>query len=209
MRRRSSAMIAAGILLITTAAFLTGYNVAEDRYAGASSGEAVSLITRIADDRKAVWEGADLEVIPDYLLNPGMEMPTVTKDGIDYVGVLEIPSQDLRLGIASKLSLSSLKEAPCRYAGSIYNNTCIIAGHNYRSHFGKLHSLQVGDAVTFTDVDGTVFPYEVSAIETVEGTDVEGMEAGEWDLTLFTCKLTRTQRLAIRCARTDQGGARS
>lgn len=209
MRHKSSAMIAAGVLLIAAAALITGYNVAEDRLAGVSSKEAAALVMRIASDRKAVWKDADQEVIPDYLLNPGMEMPTVAKDGIDYVGVLEIPSQGIRLSVANELSMASLKETPCRYEGSIYDDTCIIAGHNYRSHFGKLGALQVGDAVTFTDVDGTAFSYEVSAIETIDGTDTEGMKAGKWDLTLFTCKLTRTQRLVIRCARTDQGGARS
>lgn len=205
MKHRSSLVISLGVLLITASAFLTGYNVAEDRYAGETSDEVVSLVTQVSNDRKSIWADADQEVIPDYLLNPEMEMPTVEKDGVDYIGVIEIPAQGIQLGVGSGLTMPVLKKVPCRYSGSIYDNTCIIAGHNYKSHFGNLAGTQVGDTVTFTDVDGVVFSYEVSEIETIDGKDVDGMKAGEWDLTLFTCQLNRAKRLAIRCMRTDRG----
>lgn len=206
MKHKSSLVIAAGFLLITAAAFITGYNVAEDRYAGDASNEVINLVSQVSNERKAIWDDAVEEVIPDYLLNPNMEMPTVEKDDVEYIGVIEIPAQGIKLGVASELTMPSLKKTPCRYEGSIYDNTCIIAGHNYQSHFGKLGSVRVGDEVIFTDVDGVTFSYKVSEIETVDGNDVEGMKAGEWDMTLFTCKLTRTQRLTVRCQRTDRGG---
>ena len=204
MKHKSSLMLAAGFLFITAAAFITGYNVAEDRYAEEASSEVITLVSQIANERKAIWDGASEKVIPDYLLNPNMEMPTVEKDDIDYIGVVEIPAQGIQLGVASEQTMPSLKKTPCRYEGSIYDNTCIIAGHNYQSHFGRLGSVRVGDEVTFTDVDGTVFSYQVSEVETIDGDDVEGMEAGEWDMTLFTCRLNRYQRIAVRCTRNFQ-----
>ena len=51
----------------------------------------------------------------------------------------------------------------------------------------------------FTDADGNVFSYEVDTIETVGGTDIEKMESGDWDLTLFTCTTGGKARAAVRC----------
>lgn len=203
---RSTAFITIGVILISAAAFLTGFNVAEDQSAGTASNEVVAMVSQIANDRKAIWEEPDEDVIPDYLLNPDMEMPTIEKDGVDYIGVIELPNQGIKLGVASELQMSSLKRTPCRYDGSIYDDSCIIAGHNYRSHFWNFNYVQIGDPVTFTDADGTVFEYQVSAIEEIDGQDENAMKAGDWDLTMFTCTLTRTERLTIRCERTDRGG---
>ena len=43
MKHKSSLMLAAGFLFITAAAFITGYNVAEDRYAEEASSEVINL----------------------------------------------------------------------------------------------------------------------------------------------------------------------
>ena len=40
---------------------------------------------------------------------------------------------------------------------------------------------------------------EVDTIETVGGTDIEKMESGDWDLTLFTCTTGGKARAAVRC----------
>ena len=59
--------------------------------------------------------------------------------------------------------------------------------------------LNPGDFVVFTDADGNIFSYEVAEIETVGGYDIEKMEAGDWDLTLFTCTNKGKARAAVRC----------
>lgn len=61
----------------------------------------------------------------------------------------------------------------------------VIAGHNYSSHFGSLKNRVQGDAVTFTDMDGNVFCYQVAEIETLPPYATQEMTSGEWDLTLF------------------------
>ena len=58
--------------------------------------------------------------------------------------------------------------------------------------------------VTFTDVDGNLFTYAVSQLEELPGTAIEQMDAGDWDLTLFTCTLGGRSRVTVRCTRTDQ-----
>jgi len=42
-------------------------------------------------------------------------------------------------------------------------------------------------------------PYTVSGVETLGGKDVAGMNAGDWDLTLFTCTYGGAGRVVVRC----------
>ena len=159
-------------------------------------------------------------VIPDYVLSPNMEMPVETINGIDFIGVLRIPALELELPVISEWNYPNLKTAPCRYSGSAdlnnqviqigrptvpagssgsaYLNNLIICGHNYTSHFGTLKNLWEGDIATFTDMDGNVFTYKMVERETLNPTDIEGMESGNWDLTLFTCTVGGQSRVTIR-----------
>ena len=97
-----------------------------------------------------------------------------------------------------------LKCAPCRFSGSINGKNLIIAGHNYRTHFQKVKWMKAGQTVLFTDMDGREYRYEVSSIDKIDGEDVEGMLAGDWDLTLFTCTTSRVARVAVRCRMVNQ-----
>jgi sortase A len=126
-------------------------------------------------------------------------MAVVQLDGQDYIGRLDIPELELSLPVLSQWSDPNLKLAPCRYLGTAEGGDLILAGHNYKSHFGRLHRLQVGSAVTFTDVNGVVYSYQVSQFQQLQPTDIEKMEQGDWALTLFTCTLGGTARLAVRC----------
>ena len=141
---------------------------------------------------------AEME-IPDYRLNPGMEMPTYHRNGQDYIGLLEIPALELKLPIISEWSYSRLKKAPCRYVGSAYTNDLVIAAHNYPTHFGNLNKLYEGAKILFTDVDGNVFSYRVELKETLGPNDVEYMKDSGWDLSLFTCTPGGKYRVTIRC----------
>lgn len=199
-RRRApgSLLMTGGLLLLAAALFLTGYNLWEQRRAEQS----VSRVLEELDIAPApAQETADPQetVIPDYLLAPTMEMPTEEADGKDYIGVVEIPALGLSLPVMSGWSYPDLKIAPCRYAGSAYQGDLIIMAHNYRSHFGNLKNLSIGDEVVFRDVDGNEFRYEAVELETLEKTAVEEMQAGDWDLTLFTCTVGGQTRVTVRC----------
>ena len=52
----------------------------------------------------------------------------------------------------------------------------------------------------FRDLDGNVWTYTVAGTEIIDGNDVERMEAGDWDLTLFTCTYGGQERFTVRCA---------
>ena len=195
-------MLGAGLLLIAAALALAAYNVIDAQRAARSAAQALEALSQNTAVSAAEPEQASADDAPAYLADPEMPMPTVSFDGNDYIGRVDIPSLGLSLPVISEWSYPRLKIAPCRYTGSAYLDNLIIAAHNYSSHFGNLNRLNTGDTVTFTDVDGNQFTYAVSLIEDLPGTAIEEMQAGEWDLTLFTCTLGGRSRVTVRCERT-------
>lgn len=205
-RQKGSMWIRLGLLLIAAALFLAAYNLWEERRAGHAARETVAQLLETVEvpppenrPESAPPETATEVEIPDYILDPGREMPVETVDGEDYIGVLRIPALDLELPIHSQWSYKRLKTAPCRYSGSAYQDDLVLCAHNYATHFGGLKSLRTGDEVTFTDVDGNRFRYQVAAVEALAPTDIEEMTAGDWPLTLFTCTPGGQSRVAVRC----------
>ena len=199
-------LMATGLVLLTAAFLLTAHNSAEERRAKEASSSALLQLS----DREEAWEQSRArrederpgeQEVPDYILNPDMEMPVKTVDGNDYVGVLEIPTLEISLPVMSQWSEERLKISPCRYAGTAYQEGFVIAGHNYRSHFTPLKNLDPGDAVFFTDVDGNVFEYMVAETEKLRPEETAEMLSGDWDLSLFTCTYGGQMRLTVRCIR--------
>lgn len=111
------------------------------------------------------------------------------------------PALHAELPVLSEWSYDRLKRSPCRFAGSAYLDSMILAAHNYRSHFGGIRNLRPDDKVRLTDVEGHVFRYVVAELEILDGNALEALEGGDWDLTLFTCTLARTTRVVVRCTR--------
>ena len=145
----------------------------------------------------------ETEPLPEYVLNPDMEMPVVKIKGQDYIGTLEIPSLEISLPIMSEWSYPKMKISPCRYQGSAYLDNLIICAHNYKAHFGHLKELQPGDSVFFKDAAGNIFSYAVKETEVLAPTDIEGMVSGDWDLTMFTCTIGGKSRVTVRCERLE------
>ena len=129
------------------------------------------------------------------------EMPVKIVDGIAYIGTLNIPSLELELSVISEWSYPSLKIAPCRYTGTVYQDNMILCAHDYSTHFGKLARLQVGDEVVFTDVEDHIYTYQMTAQEIIPMSNPESMEKGDWDMTLFTCTRDGKSRVTVRLAK--------
>lgn len=201
-----------GLLLLAAAFCLAGYNLWDDRRAFASSASVMEELGSALQEAREQEEKTEQEEsleqgeqeLPCYVRYPEMEMPVLEMDGHYYIGKVEIPSLALCLPVMAEWSDSLLKIAPCRYAGSAYLNNLVIAGHNYKAHFSRIKQLRAGDAVIFTDADSNQFDYQVDSLEILDQTDVEEMEEGSWDLTLFTCTYGGRSRCAVRCRRGRQ-----
>lgn len=200
------ALMACGMVLMLLACGLTGWNLWENHRAAREAEEMLlwlqPLRLNLPRNEEIVQE--EVEVIPDYVLSPNMEMPTETVDGWDYVGTLEIPALGLELPVINQWSYPALRKAPCRYVGSAYQGGMVIAGHNYASHFGNLHLLQAGDEIRFIDMDGNIFTYKVTLLETLGPNAVEEMQSDAWDLSLFTCTVGGAARVTVRCLQAEE-----
>ncbi|MGN1333959.1 MAG: sortase [Anaerovoracaceae bacterium] len=195
--KKGSIFIIIGLLLLVAALLLTCFNL-YDQFRGERSVDNIMDKLILNNGGHSLLEGE----IPDYILNPDMEMPVETIDGRDFIGTLEIPSLNLNLPIISKWSYDNLRIAPCRYDGSAYKNDMILAAHNYPSHFGNLKYLKEGEHVIFTDADGNKFIYMAVVRETLRPTAVDEMlskDEEDWDLTLFTCTVGGRSRVVVRC----------
>ena len=192
-----------GAALLAAALLLFSGNRSEASEAAAAS-EAVLPRVEAAIAERTGAAGEDGAEEPAALPDPyDPEMTVVEIDGYGYVGYLSIPALGLELPVMAEWDYGRLKIAPCRYTGSTKTDDLVIAAHNYARHFGALQTLQPGDAVWFTDMDGVVTAYEVAAVEVLQPTAVEEMTAGEYDLTLFTCTYGGRSRVTVRCDRVE------
>lgn len=216
--RRSNVLIGLGVLLLTGALGLTLYNRWDsNRAAAASEAIAKTLEEDISTNREEKEETRDAALPqPEPESTAFLSMPTETVNGYAYIGILDIPSVGVHLPVMHDWDMERLKISACRYTGSYYEDDLVICGHNYAKTFSPIRWTAIGAEVTFTTVDGTVIPYKVSNIETIQPTAVSEMVFNDnnsdsektWDLTLFTCNVGGQTRCAVRCIRTDgKGGA--
>lgn len=203
MKHASRLLTLLGVLLLAAALGLTIFNLRQDAAAGEAAETALETLLPELEAAQTIPAGEAETAAPapqaDYVLYPEMEMPVQTVDGREYLGVLQIPALSLELPVLSEWSYDNLAVAPCRYSGSAYQKNLVIAGHNYSSFFADLKQLTAGDTVTFTDVDGNVFSYQVADLEVLAPDAVPAMTESGWALTLFTCTVGGQSRIAVRC----------
>ncbi len=142
---------------------------------------------------------ANIEAAPQKNLIPVPTTETVETEvlvGEDlYFAVLEIPVLGLALPIQSNWSYPKLQKTPCLYQ----EQPMSIAAHNYRSHFGRLTELLVGDTASLTYLSGETEVYQVVLLEMVYETDIAQLDNEAYDLTLFTCNYkNNTERILVR-----------
>ncbi|MBP5261522.1 MAG: sortase [Clostridiales bacterium] len=186
-------LLITGLVLLLGAGGLFLYNMHESNE---HLEEAGKLTDKVKAEMSAIAsENADETeaVLPSEL------EPVVVEDG-PYDGILAIPAIELEMAVYDTWNEDYLKKSVCRYYGSPYTSDMVIAGHNYRSGFGRLKRLAVGDEVFFTDMNGVVTRYVVAQTEVLDGTDISGMLSGGWDLSLYTCTYGGNARFTVRCS---------
>ena len=203
---KGNILILLGILMLLGAVGLVAYNFWDaNRAKEAAEQISEQLIEKIDENVKSEETAA-----PAPYMDPNTPMPVELIDGYEYIGILEIPSEELSLPVMAEWDYDRLKTSPCRFVGSYYADDLVICAHNYDLHLGRLLSIDIGVDVYFTNVEGLTIHYIVTNRETVEPTAVEQMIENtgnsetsllDWDLTLFTCNLGGQTRCAVRCSR--------
>lgn len=187
------ALIGIGVFLILAAFILVLYNFYREYNAKKKVEKYLPKLEQIIKDHSGGNNNADNEKSSN----------TMNIDGMNFLGILSVPSKNLELPILADYSYELLDTAPCRYSGSYDSDDLVIGGHNYRSHFSKLKSIKNGEEIFFTSFDGTVYKYSVLRVEILEPTQIEDLinkqNTDDWDLTLFTCTSSGAARCVIRC----------
>ena len=195
-----------GSALLLAAVCLYVHSLLEDARAGAQAASAVSRL-RQSQSRSAAPEpeqppaGSALAPQgpePAAGALPGEERPEA-EEPREYLGILTIPALGLELPVQSQWSREGLKVSPCRQCGSVEGGDLVIAAHNYRSHFGRLHSLTPGDEVRFAAQDGTEAVYTVERLAQLSPAQPEAVRQGGCPLVLYTCTPGGGARVAVYC----------
>lgn len=199
--KKGGKLIIGGLLLLFLALALTGYNLFDEQRAAHRVDDVLAGMDQLVAEPGTTELPEDM--IPDYQLAPGKDMPTVQVLDKNYAGYIIIPALELRLPVLNDWSYANLKYSPCRYAGTAYEDGFVICAHNYRSHFGRLNKLSIGDEIQFVDIDSNVFDYVVADMEQLAPSDTKEMLSDDWALSLFTCTRGGQFRLTVRCDRAD------
>ncbi len=127
-------------------------------------------------------------------------------EGIDVIGVMEIPKIDLKVAVAEGTDKQTLKKAVGHFEGTAMPGEIgnfAVAGHRsytYNEFFNRLDEMEIGDEIRVKTTKGE-FVYEVTDIFVVEPHEVWVLDpTPEATITLVTCTPIRvaTHRLIVK-----------
>lgn len=187
MNKISKYLILLGLILITLSLTLYIKNKYDEFNTGKNSSEILNIIEDKINDNNDN--------------NDNDSSLVVNISGNDYIGVINIPSINIKLPIMSKTDYDKLAISPCRYYGDIITNDLVICAHDYDNQFGKIVSLKEDDIIIITDISGNNYIYKVVLTEELKPTEVTSMIESSFDLTLYTCTYGALKRITVRCNR--------
>lgn len=207
VRLRDTILLIAGLLFGGAAVCIYMQGVFIERDSAAVMTEAVQKLRNVIPE-KDEQEADTIFDLPGSHSKPEEEASEAENVNVNraleldsgiYIGILEIPELSLELPVAADCSLSTLKNSPGCYYGSPTSDSFVIGAHNYDSHFGRLHSLSTGTALTFTDIDGNEYQYRITDITEVSPDETEKVCRSEHSLALFTCNYSGARRIVVFC----------
>lgn len=189
MNKFSKYLIILGILCILLSITLYIKNKYQELDTGKKSKEILDIIeTKInVSDKEEIKSNTE-----DLVLNIS---------GYDYIGVINIPSLNIKLPIMRETDYDRLAISPCKYYGNITTNDLVLCAHDYVNQFGKISNLKEDDIIIITDVLGNNYVYKVVLTEELNPTDITNMIESPFDLTLYTCSYGALKRITVRCNR--------
>ena len=186
------------VLMLVCAGVLLFYNSSENDRVEEESLETVTELENILE-QQVNEQGNSQNNIQTTKETSNNDRTSINIKGHNYIGIVYIPIlNNLALPVIEECTESNLKVSVCRYSGSLKENNFVVAGHNYKSSFGKLSKLVVGNIAYFKDINGNVYKYHCKAIETLSPKSVNEMVNGDWDMTLFTCTYNGANRVSYR-----------
>lgn len=201
-------LIGLGAALIFSALLLLIYNQWENEKAGESA-ECMLAEVQFAIEEQLPVEGVAgstelTEGSEEFSESESEQTKTTMLNGYSYLGILKLPSLNLELPVLNDCDITLLKLAPCRDMGDLSSDDLVIAAHNYKNHFGRISQMSYGDEIIFTDMNGTVYSYQVTEIELFHPDDFANVLAKDHQLLLYTCDYTNQNRIAVHCRKVNE-----
>ena len=124
-------------------------------------------------------------------------MPVLSIDGVDFVGILEMPRYGSALPVGA--DWGNVSENPCLFDGSVYDRTIQIGATTQVGQYDFYREISVGDSVFFTDMEGNRFSYEVTDIHYAKHADQAALRREDAALTLFIKNVYSFEYIVIFC----------
>lgn len=134
-----------------------------------------------------------------------VEPVNIQYNGFDVVGIIEIPSINIKYPIINKTNDTTMKYSITKFSGGEINSigNFTVAGHNNLNGtmFGKVKRLKIGDQIKLTDLYNNTVTYEIFDIYSVDPNDVSclnSVEENTREVTLITCTNGHLKRLITK-----------
>lgn len=122
---------------------------------------------------------------------------TLSLDGTDFVGILEMPRYNSALPVCNDWGHTS--KFPCRFSGSVYNRTLQIGATSQKGQYDFYREISVGDTVVFTDMEGNRYTYAVTNLRYEKNADQAALQREDAALTLFIKNVYGFEYIVVFC----------
>ena len=124
-------------------------------------------------------------------------MPTLSVDGKDFVGILEMPRYGSALPVGA--AWGKLSQYPCRFHGSVYDGSLQIGATTQAGQYDFYREISVGDTVYFTDMEGNRYTFFVTDLRYEKHADQVALQREDATLTLFIKNVYAFEYLIVFC----------
>ena len=176
-----------GLILCGTLVFLA--EQMRIRYFAQAAETTVELIESLLPERTPG--------IPEPLTDPAM--PVLELEGRDYIALIDVPGYGCSLPVGSQWNKNMTRQYPCRFWGSVNDNTLVIGGSDQHGQFTFLDTIDLGAGITVTDMSGCEFHYCVTRVDRSKQAQSQWLCREEYDLTVFARSSTSLEYIAVRC----------
>lgn len=124
-------------------------------------------------------------------------MSTLSIDGVDFVGLLEIPRFGSALPVCADWGTPS--RYPSRFHGSIYDRTMQVGATSQKGQYDFYREISVEDAVYFTDMEGNRYAYCVTDVRYEKNADQAALRQKDSAFTLFIKNIYALEYIIVFC----------
>lgn len=149
---------------------------------------------RIAEEIEAILPERSAGVREDFSV---LDMPALSLEGRDFIGLVELPAYGVKLPLYGHWEYGKVVQFPCRFDGTLYNDSLIIGAS--ADQLSCVKTIEHGDVVTVTDMQGAVYTYRVSNIRRSDNALASTLRREDARLVLFVRDTYTMEYIIVSC----------